>query len=823
MSRKLKILMDPAKPTRKRIRAELITQELRMRKQWVMWCWVRKKKWDKMPYGKDGTSDEWTDPKQWMTFDEALALATAEGSGYDGIGYVFSPDDPYFGVDYDDALDENGQLRPEIQPHVSLFATYTEESPTGTGVKLIGRGHTRNATTTEAAIGDIGFENYDSGRFFTITGEAVPGTPTTIEDRQGQLDAILELLGIRKSSTTEDAGPEVARNGEPLADFLTKALAIFAHLYPDPSHRHDNFRLPLARVLLDAGATKQQAEDFAMRLAAAAGDGDAKDLIKAIGTTEERTQKDDPRKGWPTLERHLIEFNHAKYPPEIAQASLAQARVLLRDAYRGDESFSVPAEKSWPLPPASEAYYGLAGDVVRLLGPASEADPVAILTQLLAGFGSIVGRSPYFQVEDDRHYGNEFFCLVGKTSRGRKGTSWGRTLPLLEAADPGWVKDRIVGGMSSGEGLIWAVRDPVFKMERIKEKGSVRYERVQCDAGVTDKRLLIFESEFASVLRRAEQQGSSLTAVIRQMWDSGNLRTLTKNDPNVATDAHGSIIAHSTAEELRRYLTATEMANGFANRFCWPCVRRSKLLPKGAKIDKSAYDKLTARVVETIAEAKAFTEVTRCDEAEELWVDAYPVLTAERYGLVGAMTARAEAHVVRLSLLYALLDKSNTIRAVHLKAALALWDYCERSVHYIFGDLLGDALADEILRLLRATPEGMTRLDISNAFSRNRSSGRIGAALALLADRKLARAEKRPTAGRPEERWFAESTELNSFNSFNSYFSAGKRDLDESPDAPFEASKSPAQKDELNELNELSPAPSPNLHTETEFVEDLSL
>jgi hypothetical protein len=275
---------------------------------------------------------------------------------------------------------------------------------------------------------------------------------------------------------------------------------------------------------------------------------------------------------------------------------------------------------------------------------------------------------------------------------------------------------------------------------------------VQCDDGVKDKRLLVFESEFASVLRRAEQQGNSLTAVIRQLWDTGNLRTLTKNDPNVATGAHGSIIAHSTAEELRRYLTATEKANGFANRFCWICVRRARLLPNGATIEEAVYGKLKTRVKEAIATARDIKEVKRDAEAEKLWENAYSLLTAERHGLVGAMTARAEAHVVRLSLLYALLDSSARIKAVHLKAALALWDYCERSVHYIFGDLLGDALADEILRLLRMSPEGMTRLDISNAFSRHRSSHRIGASLALLSERKLARAEKRSTAGRPEER-----------------------------------------------------------------------
>src|SRR5262249_9150794 len=98
----------------------------------------------------------------------------------------------------------------------------------------------------------------------------------------------------------------------------------------------------------------------------------------------------------------------------------------------------LPVDPPWPAPLAEEALYGLAGDVVRTLEPGSEADPVALLVQLLAGAGSIIGRGPHFVVEADQHFGNEFFVLVGRTAKGRKGTSWGRVLQLLRAADSVW-------------------------------------------------------------------------------------------------------------------------------------------------------------------------------------------------------------------------------------------------------------------------------------------------------------------------------------------------------------------------------------------------
>src|SRR5262249_26161673 len=105
--------------------------------------------------------------------------------------------------------------------------------------------------------------------------------------------------------------------------------------------------------------------------------------------------------------------------------------------------------------------------------------------------------------------------------------------------------------------------------------------------------------------------------------------------------------------------------------------------------------------------------------------------------------------------LYALLDHSAIVKREHLKAAIALWDYAEESACLIFGDALGDSVADEIYGVLLQHPEGQTRTDISFLFGRNRKAGEIDRALkALLATRKAHREEEQ-TGGRPAERWFA--------------------------------------------------------------------
>jgi hypothetical protein len=417
------------------------------------------------------------------------------------------------------------------------------------------------------------------------------------------------------------------------------------------------------------------------------------------------------------------------------------------------------AAREWPEMLEGAALHGIAGDLVQLLDPHTEADPVAILVQFLAAFGSSVGRGPHFVAEADQHGPNLFAVFVGATSKGRKGTSWGQAKRAVDAADSSW-PHCVVSGLSSGEGLIWQVRDPIEKRIPIKQKGRiVRYEDELVDHGVPDKRLLVFEGEFASTLRVLGRDGNTLGAVLRLAWDKGDLRTLTKNTPAKATGAHISIVGHITRHELLRYLDDTEAGNGFANRFLWLCVRRSKVLPEGGSLDPEALIPIAQRVREAIEFARQTGEMRRDDEARTIWRKVYSDLSEGRPGLLGAILARAEAQVMRLALIYGLLDRSRAIGAPHLRAALAVWEYSEASTQYIFGDRLGDPVADAILNALRAQSDGLSRTEISAIFGRHTRSGRIDAALgSLLAAGRVQKIAER-TEGRSVEKWRAARVE----------------------------------------------------------------
>jgi hypothetical protein len=406
-------------------------------------------------------------------------------------------------------------------------------------------------------------------------------------------------------------------------------------------------------------------------------------------------------------------------------------------------------DATWPMM-SPAAFHGLAGEVVARILPNTESDPIALLLQYLVSFGNAVGRLPYYLIEQDQHFANLFTVLVGQTSKSRKGTSAGRIRAIFKIADPDWTRERILGGMSSGEGVISAVRDPVHAIRKGVEE--------LIDAGVDDKRLLLDEREFFQALAVLKREGSILSRVIRDAWDcSERLATITKHSPTRTTQAFISIIGHITVEELRRTLDETQMANGYANRFLFVCVKRSKLLPHGGDRNENVTGRLGAQTLDALTAARSVERLTMTPAANRYWQDIYPTLSEGLPGLLGAITDRAEAQTIRLALVYALLDQARQIDVAHLEAARAVWRYCEASARYVFGDLVGDPNADGILRALRsAGTAGLSRSDLSNLFGRNLAANKIDAALImLLSAGKVRQGSIKKTGGRPREMWFA--------------------------------------------------------------------
>lgn len=404
------------------------------------------------------------------------------------------------------------------------------------------------------------------------------------------------------------------------------------------------------------------------------------------------------------------------------------------------DATTLPAPAGWPAPPAAAVYHQLLGEIVTRIAPHTEADPVAILTQLLVAFGAAVGRGAWFEVEATRHHPHEFMLLVGDSSKARKGSSWDHVRRLIATVDP-TLERRILTGLSSGEGLIWAVRDPSGQ-----------------DPGIGDQRLLVIEPEFASVLKSSAREISTLSPTLRSAWDGRPLAILTRTAPARATSAHIALIGHITRDELRRHTTTIELSNGYLNRFVVIACRRQRLLPEGGHHDPLADSGLHRLLAAAVQHARNAGQLRLDDDARTLWHDAYHELAQPQPGILGQITARAEAHTIRLALIYALTDGAKHISPQHLTTALALHDYAARSAAWALTGATGQPLAEQIHAALTASPAGLTRSQISDTLNHNHPAGQLDHALRALQTAGRATVTQIATGGRPAQLWTATAT-----------------------------------------------------------------
>jgi hypothetical protein len=381
-------------------------------------------------------------------------------------------------------------------------------------------------------------------------------------------------------------------------------------------------------------------------------------------------------------------------------------------------------EKATPTPfvPISEHYYGLLGDFVRAVEPLTEADPLGILACLLAGVGNALGRAVHHTI-GRRHATNLFVLLTGATSD-RKGTCWDVSQTLLSLAAPDWADGCIENGFGSGQGFIFRIRDA---------HGD--------DEGISDKRLLVCEEEWAKPMRLLRSESSILSASMRAAFDGSPLNVLNKGENRYGCrEPHLSIVGMITPEELLETLKGrSEMYNGFLNRFLLIGVKRTRYLSCGADY-RSVCAKYAAPLRDAMVIASAMREPFGvADEARSFWDAEYLRLEADRSGNYGKATARLSVHALKTAMLYATLDGENAIGLRHLKAALSFVAQADRTAYELFGTTTATAHSEEpphsrLLAYARSRSDGITRTDAFRLFSNKRKAPDIDADFALLKD-----------------------------------------------------------------------------------------
>lgn len=391
------------------------------------------------------------------------------------------------------------------------------------------------------------------------------------------------------------------------------------------------------------------------------------------------------------------------------------------------------------------ALHGLAGRIVHKLEPLTEASSPAMLVTILTAFASMVGRGAFVRVGSERHYPIIFAVVIGSSAKARKGTSLAAVRPVLDAGDDpaqAFMRSRLRKGFQSGEALIQATAD--------LSAGHAEKD----DDSIPDQRLLVLETEFAKTLTVAQRQGSILSMVLRSAWDGEPLENRTRREDLVASAAHLGVIAHVTAPELGRKLDVVEVANGFANRFLqvWSAPHLAIATP--GTLPPAVVAELGADLQSATTFARTVGELTRTAAFEHEWNSLYYVLRLQPSGgdVFDSLTARAAPHILRLAMVYALLDQSTELDVTHLRAASALWEYCEATVAHVWGATLGSEHLDRLYAAAtKAGTIGLSRTDINGLFSNNLDKREVDDLVARLVGMGLARAESQTTGGRPRQ------------------------------------------------------------------------
>ena len=711
---------------------------LKERPQWVLWR--RERRHEKLTKvlknARTGRSAESDEPGTWSTFDEAVEGLEVFGE-CDGIGYVFASDDPYVGIDLDSCAGDEGELAEWAQQIVDSVNSYTEYSPSRKGVHTIARGTLPPGRRRKGP-----FEMYSEGRYFTITGDHLWDTPGTIEDREEEIIALHRWAFPEEEERQNGAAPSpVSEDDEGLMARALRANPRMERLWQGDRSGYDSgSEADLALCNHLAWWTGNDAPRIER-------------LFERSGLVREKwTKRADYRAM--TIGK-AVSGTTSTYQPAVNGARAVPGSSLNSLHSSTPEPF---IEADWPAPLAPEAFHGIAGEVVRAIYEESEADEAALLINFLVTFGNAVGRNPHGMAGKTRHGTNLFAGLVGRTGDARKGTSWDPIHDLFDRALPVYTREHIQGSVASGEGLISLVRDRHEKRVQIKDKKTGRmtmdYETVVEDEGVDDKRLLIVDSEMSGLLKVMGRTGNILSEQLRKAWETGDLQNLNKTSPLKATGSHISIVGHITPDGLSKHLTEAESANGFGNRYIWLVVKRSKPLPEGGDIPPLNNYVTDIKQLVELASEKA--RIGRDADARLMWKEVYQDLTAAGVGMFGELTARRAPIVLRLSLIYALLDGFDIVLPAHLLAALAVWERSEESVRFLFGDATGDPTGDALYEAMVNRPEGTTRTDLHAALGRNRPVSEIDRALTALHRAGRARVVRQKSEhGREVEAWHA--------------------------------------------------------------------
>ncbi len=655
------------------INASAALAELRRVDRWVCWEPIQKgDRWRKVPKRPNGANADATKPISWFNFDKC-AEAFAKSKKFAGVGFVLDGSVDLVGLDFDHCLDEFGEIAdPELDDFIERLASYTEVSPSGTGLRCFLRGQMDRDSLT-FRVGDVEGVAFKSKRYLTITGQRHGETPDSIERRQDHLDWIAEQ-SLRRHHDSNGTGRH--RRGS-LFDGADDAPHWFDAL---PEERQGQEVAAMLGHLTDPEFGEYEVWlriTFAVHHAS---DGKGFDLWDDWCKKLPGYDSDENAYKWTSIHSDrdhsvtvgtiidLAKMNGYQLPPDAGRPQLSEGdRVRV-------EQFSAPPPQppkcthagAGPQPSANPgAFIGPIGDIVRTYDLDTEADPWGVYASLITMYGNWLDRRVYVQVGADRHFPSLYTLLVGDSNVGRKGTAAGLAKLVMEALDAEWAANNFFRHVNSGQGIIQTVKN----VDADARKGA---------AFIGDKRVMFVLSEFADLLAKTKMEGNTVFPTLRALWDDGCADNTSVTRPARVRDATVSVLGMVTARELCTAMSIEEMVTGTLNRFLVFAVERSKeLTGHPPLLDHKPVSKQIAALRDNVDKARAghlFGNVAPVPAKLSAAADQAVVALREEFeapvrNWVDVALQRSYVQVLRVALVLAVSCGSREIDVTHLEAA----------------------------------------------------------------------------------------------------------------------------------------------------------
>ena len=694
------------KPIALRLSPENIPQELKALRHWVIWRYVFKAgKWTKPPFRADGKGHaSSTDPATWSDYE--TALATYQDGGVDGIGVALTIDLGIVGVDLDRCYNpKTKSFEPWATAIIDHFKSYTEASPSGTGVRIFLKGKLPAGGQKKGHI-----EIYSSGRYLTVTGRALKNSVRTVEARQAELDAFLAEHfppepKIEKGAGTANGNGHLsdheileigvrAKNGAKLRSLL----AGNCDGYPSPSEADMAFCSLLAfytqdesqidRLYRGSKLFRDKWDEKHYGNGATYGEHT---IRKAIASTVESYKR-------PAGENEL---------PHVYREQVTHRGNEIRDL-----SVTVPDDipESLIEPPQTvdfpeAAWAGLFGQWRDMVGNKTEAPFPYLWAAFLQAVGLMVGRSVWRESPRPL-YPNFFVLLLGQTGDSRKSTvEWFEHQLLTHLG----VDVEILFGIVSTEGII----------ERLAQREGVK--------------ALGYSDEFRSLLSVAKRKGTQdILPRLQSLYSCPEKESVDRRQaPATAINPFFSLLAATPQDFIVDLIGELEVRGGFLNRFLIITGEEQPPKPIVSQPTPAEWGRLVEPLHGIQAEIDRNPQRREFEpEAEELWREFYIGWRKERRkwnSKAADLTSRTFEHVLKISLVYSVLASERKISALSLATAISTGAWLESNALRLFGDAGLDQFGRAermVLEILRKSKNGrMFRRDLQQLAAKKGING----------------------------------------------------------------------------------------------------